>query len=105
MHPTPSHELLQKFIELANAKGGTFTHFTVTPNRRIRIFYRASENNETVSKNFLSYVEALEHIYITYNLKHQYHYERLEQKSLNVPRTIKERKERLFRPRPGIKFV
>ena len=121
MQPTPSHKLLQRFIELANAKGATFSHFTVTANRRIRIFYRSPSSNELIAKNFLSYIEALEHIHIAYNLKHQYTFERLEQKSINVQKSMKERKEemldelieerleehkeRLYRPKPGIKFV
>lgn len=97
MHTLEENEtLLKRFIDLANAKGAHFSHFIRTPNGRIRLFYRDSMRRDVTARNFLTFTEALEHIYIAYNLKRQIPFKRLEAKNLNVPKTPKEHVESAF---------
>ena len=96
MRTEENEAMLKQFIAMANAKGAHFSHFKRTPNGRIRIVYRASMRRDVTARNFLSYTEALEHIYIAYNLKHQLPFKRLEAKKINVAKSPKEHVDNAF---------
>jgi hypothetical protein len=97
MEPHRAPELLEKFISLANAKGAKFSHFTQTPNRRIRIHYHPCKRLEYRTRDFLNYTEALEHIYVAYNLKEQYYFEPLEAKRFDLRSAYSSAEEKAFK--------
>lgn len=88
MEPLTPDQLLEKFIALANGKGGRFSHATCTPNRRIALHYRDEGQHTPLPRNFLNHTEALEHLYVAYNLKNECPYPSLARKRHGYERRV-----------------
>jgi len=81
-------QLLEKFIALANGKGARFSHASRTPNRRIALHYRGEGQHTPLPRNFLNDTEALEHLYVAYNLKNECPYPPIARKRHGYERKL-----------------
>ena len=59
-------------------------------NNRVTVHYDNNKVPGPASRNFLTFTEAIEHIYVAYNLKQQYPFPRLQQKSILQPRKTRQ---------------
>lgn len=85
-HTSESETLLREFVTLANAKGAHFSRISRSQRGHILIHYR----NGRQPLRFLNHVEALEHVYVAFNLQRQIPYEPLMRKRFQTQRPLKE---------------